>query len=364
MNLHIVPDNVFINKVYANLQEAGLVNNNKIVVRTQAKKLSYIRHDLPFAQAYTSQFDSLVGDTASYEKVFIHLFTPLLYRWVASHEFRQLNWAVWGVDLYNLPSVHTSLYEDLTLRQYVKRHWALNDFLYRTKVSLLHERFRNRAYAKVDQIVTWMKSEHDFALQHIPSLRAGYGFFFYENDMPYEALDEVMKEDLPPRHEGRPLYVLGNSSTPELNHLDAVGWMSAHDVKADLCIPLSYGDDHYARFLKRSLSFYKGGEVRFIDRYMPFREYLRFLYTADGLIMNNIRPQGYGNIFMMMYLRKKIFLNVRNLSLPDLNKEGLVWAPLTEMNALHKRDWAGNQAAVARLLAHDRLLKTYAQLFK
>jgi hypothetical protein len=364
MNLHIVPDNVFINKVWTNLREAGIADHNKMVVRTRERKLAYIHDDLPFAQAYTRQFDSLVGDTTAYEKVFIHLFTPLLYRWVAAHEFRQLNWMVWGVDLYNLPSVHAPLYENLTLGQYIRKHPSLNDFLYRAKVWVLHERFRSRAYSKVDHVLTWMKTEQEFARQHIPSLKADHSFFFYENDMPYEALDEILKEEVPARREGMPLYVLGNSSTPELNHLDAVTWMSAHDVKADLYVPVSYGNKDYARFLKKSLSFYKGGEVRFIDRYMSFKEYLRFLYQTDGLIMNNIRPQGYGNIFMMMYLGKKIFLNARNYSAPDLEEAGLTWAPITEINLAKERDWARNQDAVRRLLSHDRLLKTYAALFK
>jgi hypothetical protein len=35
---------------------------------------------------------------------------------------------------------------------------------------------------------------------------------------------------------------------------------------------------------------------------MAFEEYLNFLAASDGLIMNTVRPQGYGNILMMMYV--------------------------------------------------------------
>lgn len=363
MNLHIVPDNVFINKLYANLQELGIERNNKIVVRTNRKRLSYVRHDLPFGRPYTQHFDALIGDTASYEKVFIHLFTPLLYRWVATHEFRQLNWVVWGVDLYNLPSLHVALYEEQTLERYVKKHWWPRDLLYRVKVAMLHDRFLDRAYAKVDHVLTWMKSEYEFALQHVLSLRAGYEFFFYENDLPYAALDGAMDREIMQRNERRPLYVLGNSSTAELNHLDAVTWMHTQGVTADLCVPVSYGDSGYARFLKNNLTFYKGGGLHFVDRYMGFKEYLKFLNNADGLIMNNIRPQGYGNIFMMMYLRKKVFLNHKNFSLRDLDAAGLSWAALTEMTSKDDHDWERNSVAVSRLLSHDHLMKRYNELF-
>src|SRR5688500_16170488 len=291
MNLHIVPDNVFINKFYNNLQELGITGNNKFVVRTSNGSLRYLKHKLPFAPLYSGAFNELTGPTGTYRKVFIHQFTPLLYRWVATRQFRELNWMVWGSDLYNLPSVKTELYEPRTLRRYIKGKFSLYDFLYRAKVALLHEAFRRRAYQKVSHVLTWMKSEYDFALEHLPALKAGHQFFFYENDVPYQALDEVMKQPAPAHN--KELYILGNSSTAELNHRDGVAWLNEAGVKADLCVPVSYGDTRYSQFLKKNLSFYQGGDVRFVDHYMNFQEYLRFLYGTDGLIMNNIRPQGY-----------------------------------------------------------------------
>ncbi len=200
MNLHIVPDNVFINKFYENLHELGIAGNNRAVVRTNGKKLRYIKHDLPFAPLYSSAFEAMTGETGNYEKVFIHLFSPLLYRWVATRQFRELNWMVWGADLYNLPSVRTTLYEELTLRKYVTGTFSLDDFLYRTKVAILHQRFRDRAYTKVDNVLTWMTSEYDFAIQHLPALRARHQFFFYENDIHYQALDEMMAQTRAPAY--------------------------------------------------------------------------------------------------------------------------------------------------------------------
>jgi hypothetical protein len=272
-----------------------------------------------------------------------------------------LGWMVWGSDLYNLPSVKTELYEKQTARRYVKGKFSLYDFLYRAKVAILHEGFRTQAYKKIARVLTWMKSEYAFAVEHLPGLKADHVFFFYENEMPYRALDEVMLRPAPVND--KPLYILGNSSTPELNHLDAVAGMNEAGVKADLLVPVSYGDMRYARFLKTNLSFYRGGDVRFVDQYMNFPEYLQFLYGTDGLIMNNIRPQGYGNIFMMMYLGKKIFLNGKNLSIPELNGARLIWKPIAQMNTHTELNWKQNQAAVTNLLSHSSLLKIYGELF-
>lgn len=363
MNLHVVPDNVFINKFYDNLRELNLADRNKIVVRTNGDKLKSIRHDFPFATLYSSKFNAHVGDISRYKQVFIHQFTPLLFRWVVAHDFRKLNWMIWGADLYNLPFVSTDLYEPLTRDGYAEGRFSLQNFLYRAKVRVLHERYRKQAYAKVDSVLTWMKSEYDFAIRHIDTLKAAHAFFFYENDVPYQALDEITSAIPVTQRRRIPHFIVGNSATAELNHLDAVKLMADMGVKADLSMPLSYGDAAYTRFLKKSLGFYKGGGVRFMEEYMPFADYVKFLSSADGLIMNNIRPQGYGNILMMMYLGKQVYLNEKNLSIPELDRGGLVWKPIKELNGVDQPDWKVNRDGVTKQLSHELLLKTYAGLF-
>ena len=363
MNLHLVPDNVFINKFYENLCELDLAGRNKIVVRTNHNKLKSIRHDFPFAPLYSAGFDVITGDTSKYENVFIHQFTPLLLRWVATHDFRKLNWMVWGADVYNLPFIATELYEPLTQKGYAEGGFSLQDFLYRMKVKILHEKYRKQAYAKVDSVLTWMNSEYQFAIRHIENLNAAHAFFFYENEVPYEALDNMTRETSVSGVRSRPHYIVGNSATAELNHLDAVSLMQELGVKADLSIPLSYGDASYARFLKKSLRFYTGGEIRFMDQYLKFPQYVKFLSSADGLIMNNIRPQGYGNILMMMYMGKQVYLNEKNLSVPELVRGGLMWKPLKDINSNDRPDWKANKLAVTKQLSHELLLQTYADLF-
>jgi hypothetical protein len=79
--------------------------------------------------------------------------------------------------------------------------------------------------------------------------------------------------------------------------------------------------------------------------------------------MNNLRPQGYGNIFMMMYLGKKIFLNPDNLSIPELSRAGLVWQPISQMQDAGGVNWKNNNIAVSRLLSHSTLLEVYRKLF-
>jgi len=359
MNLHIVPDTTFINTFYDNLQELGLLNENKIIVRTNNKTLSAVKRDLFFSPLNSRSFMEYVGDTLQYKKVFVHYFTPLLYRWVAHHKFRELNWAVWGGDLYNLSSLDHICYEPLTKTNYVSRDSSLKKILYETKVWITQEPFRKKAYAKVNNILTWMQSEYQFALRHL-DVRANHQFFFYENQFPYERLDSIREK---PSYTKELSLIIGNSASPANNHLDVVRFLETHKVKANLLIPVSYGDSGYISFLRKNLS-YSYGNLEFVDRYMAFEEYLQFISAADALVMNTVRPQGYGNILMMLYMDKPVYFNEKNISLPDLTQNGISWRSIDDLPSLSKENAElSNKAAVVKLLSHERLLKAYKALF-
>jgi hypothetical protein len=204
-----------------------------------------------------------------------------------------------------------------------------------------------------------MNEEYQFAVNQL-SLNTSHKFFFYENQLPYGKLDALVK---PVKRSQKRSLVLGNSGSPANNHLDAVQFLEDNRIEADLVVPVSYGDQRYISFLKKRLKF-SYGKIEFIDRYMAFEEYLNLLAASDGLIMNTIRPQGYGNILMMMYIGKPVFFNSKNISLPDLNSAHLKWRPMESLKSIDTLDLdVSNKIAVIDLLSHDRLLKEYRTLF-
>lgn len=362
MNLHIVPDNKFIDTFCANLLELGVLQNNKVIVISD-KKPHYIERDLPHAPLYSSKFKTLTGDTGQYSAVYIHLFSPLMYRWVARNSFKELNWMVWGADLYQLSFIQIDLYEEITSEKYPTKNRSIRESAYLLKAWIINTRFRKKAYSKVKNILTWMKSEYTFAITNIPSLRASHKFFFYENTLPYQKLEEkVISNRDGPRV--LPSIIIGNSGHRVNNHLDAVEYIVRHNVKANLYIPVSYGDRDYINFLKQNLAGYANGKIEFVDEYMSFDKYLNFLRDADAFIMNSVRPLGYGNVLMMLYLGKAVFLNERNISLPDLKANGIVTNDWSDMNSiLDLKKSSQNKEAVVNLFSHDRLLGIYSELF-
>ncbi|HYF66865.1 MAG TPA: TDP-N-acetylfucosamine:lipid II N-acetylfucosaminyltransferase [Ohtaekwangia sp.] len=362
MNLHIVPDSKFSDTFCRNLQELGLIENNKIIVRTNQSRLRYITHDLPFSKMYSSAMDRFIGETKTYDRVFIHQFSPLMFRWVAKNTFRELNWMIWGGDLYNLPFVDFNAFEPLTKQNYIKTRKDTGHWLYLAKLYLTNMIFMKKAYSKVNNVLTWMKSEYEFAQQHIPSLNANYQFFFYENQIPYHKLDESDFRKNTTASLKRKILV-GNSGTATNNHLDAILSIEKSGIDADLYIPASYGDSTYINHLKRNASFYKKGSLVFMEKFMGFDEYFKFMKECDALVMNHIRPQGYGNIFMMMYLGKPVYLNPNNVSLNDLKDNGLKYLLLPDIKPIQSDLVVPNKEPLLELFSHEKLESRYRLLF-
>jgi dTDP-N-acetylfucosamine:lipid II N-acetylfucosaminyltransferase len=360
MNLHILPDSKFSDRFHTNLKELNLLDSNLFVVRSNERTLKFVRGDVPVAKLYSDEFSRLTGNTMNYEKVFIHQFTPLMYRWVATNNFKELHWCVWGADVYNLPGAAKMFYEPMTWNGFSRYTWV-TDVLYTIKLYATNMYYRKAAYAKVNSVLTWMKSEFEYVQRSLNIPAVQWNFFFYENDLPYEQLDQFTSRTS--SSEGSMKFILGNSGTDTNNHVDAVAQLAASGVQADLVIPVSYGSHDYVSFLKKSLSFYKNGSIEFLDRFLPFDDYLKMLMESDGLIMNHLRPQGYGNILMMMYLNKPVFLNPRNLSIADLDANGLKWIPIERIADAKKGVSLPNKEAVQNLLSHERLLETYRTLF-
>lgn len=363
MNLHIGVDNQFIQRVIDNVEEAGLSAQNKFIIRSR-KKPAYIKSDVPFASVDSATFQTLVGDTLQYESVIIHQFSPLMYRWVARNSFNKLCWAPWGTDLYDLPSMKFNLYEPITRREYVAGRINTGRLLFDIKYWITNAAFRRKAYSKVSQVYTWMQSEYEFAEQRIHELNAEHHFFFYENPVPYHELEKILQKDSPRKKENR-LLMIGNSATPSNNHMDIIHYLDKIGIKADLLIPCNYGEPAYTKYLKKASQGYRGGTIEFLEKRLDFHSYLKLIAKADGLVMNNIRPQGYGNIFMMLFLGKPVFLNPSNISNADLTRYGIPWNSTLDLGNF-KFDWTisdEERKSLTTLLSHERSIEVTRNLF-
>ena len=98
---------------------------------------------------------------------------------------------------------------------------------------------------------------------------------------------------------------------------------------------------------------------------MPLSDYATLLRSGDALIMNCIRPQGFGNIFIMMMSDKPVFFNNRNYSLQDLRDFGITCYTLEDVPKWFNENVRvpASKDSLINLLSQDRIDVVYKEMF-
>lgn len=183
----------------------------------------------------------------------------------------------------------------------------------------------------------------------------------------------VFKSTLDINHKGDNI-LIGNSATPENNHLEIFNQLKYfHSEERKLITILSYGDNAYGNKIIRE------GEKRFpneffaITEFLPIVEYGKILQSCSVAIMNHYRQQGIGNIFSLLWMGTKVFLNERNTlyhylkrigcivySVGEINEMNIeeILQPLNEIEAIH------NNRILTMELSTDRLVSNLNRYFE
>ena len=103
--------------------------------------------------------------------------------------------------------------------------------------------------------------------------------------------------------------LLGNSATETNQHKEALDMLSRFkNREIEIICPLSYGDTTYAsNIISYGVQIF-GNKFIPITKYMSTNEYCELLNSVDIAVFNHNRQQGTGNIEILAYLGKKIFL--------------------------------------------------------
>ena len=107
---------------------------------------------------------------------------------------------------------------------------------------------------------------------------------------------------------GHQTVLIGNSATRSNGHFEIIDLLKKYERKIIVYCPLSYGDELYR---KEVIEYGKNvlGEhfIPLVD-FMNKEEYVKFLAKCDVGIFNNNRQQAMGNINLLLYLGKKVYM--------------------------------------------------------
>lgn len=120
--------------------------------------------------------------------------------------------------------------------------------------------------------------------------------------------------------------LIGNSAAPTNNQLDIFRILAETGIPADskLIVPLSYGSPAYREKVIAEGQRLFGDQFEPITEFMGLDEYIELLSTCSSVIMNHLRQQGAGNLFITLYLGAKVYLDTSNPLFSEFKNMGLV----------------------------------------
>lgn len=254
-------------------------------------------------------------------KIFIHgLWEHRLNRLLCFvfWKLKDCHYAIWGADLYHYIEGDKS------------SPWYNKKEKYRRFIIKRFGFFIPVVYEEYDLAVEWYgatgKMLEPFMYVH-----------FYE---PYQ--------NLPLKPQGEIINIqVGNSATQSNHHKEAFHLLAKHPIeKLRIYAPISYGNEDYAREVKQLGKELFGENFKPLESYMPFKEYEAFLQSIDIAIFNQWEQQAMGNIFVLIALGKKVYINAGASHYEFLKQKGFrifdlasfSLDPISEEDALHNKN--------------------------
>lgn len=287
MNIHVIANCGFAEKFVWFIDEMYPYGTNIIYICDNYDKPKSIRSDnIVYIDNYKYIDFSKLN---SKDKLFIHgFYDASLVRFLYCHRFffskDQLVLIIWGADLYNARHILSKpgLHLKVRINEIIKR-----------KLVHYSNKFMTFACADYDLICDWYGAkgkQYDC---------------IYPTNANVDVLDKLKNN----KQTGDTVILLGNSATVTNQHVPALDQLSVFvNENIRIICPLSYGDMKYAD----EISDY--GNRLFGKKFVPIKEFLnvedysKLLNTVDIAVFYNNRQQATGNIEILAYLRKKIFI--------------------------------------------------------
>lgn len=116
--------------------------------------------------------------------------------------------------------------------------------------------------------------------------------------------------------------ILGNSRSPENNHIDIVDLLQTVEFKGKVIVPFSYGNNilYNDRLKKYILSL--SINIHLLEGFIRYDEYVMEISRCCAAIYNSFRQMALGNIFISLANGTKVYLSEKNPSYKWLKKLG------------------------------------------
>lgn len=333
--LHIVPDDKFIDCAIDLFDSTSVENRYVCLVDSIPYAFRYVKNITRVECIKTEEAEMLWNDF-SVDMFCFHTLDYSKYQYLLSiPKTKKILWLSWGYDLYAQcqdcpPVLNIPCFKPLTQKYvgykswktYIKEwlHFILHlessiRRLYKSKQSERRAiRLQRQVFERVDYISTVLPIEYDM-LRKNTGTRAQY--------FPFQYSSRKKTQDVPQMSKKADSILVGNSATMTNNHLDILSLLEQRGITNVIQMPLSYGDEYYAEYLKQVAASSKL-KINPILNFMEKEEYMSFLTHCKALVLGCVRQQALGNVLMMLSQGSKVFLYEDSIDYKYLKSAGLV----------------------------------------
>ncbi len=244
--------------------------------------------------------------------IFIHSLSLSFYRMLSlrSSVAKKIIWCVWGHDLYrrglrsisNVPCSERSL-----------------TILYRILFIAIFK-YRIRQFRAIGIGFKYDALEVRRLFNRIPIVATPYSIGYSVKDITnvFGSKADTEGKESPVR------IMIGHSAYSFLKHEEVLYRLKAYEDKnINIIIPLSYGDPSYAEYIEKTANRLYPGKVETIRNILSLNKYLNLLANIDIAIFEQEHQSALGNIILLLYLQKKVYLKRTGIVSQGLKFEGI-----------------------------------------
>lgn len=299
MNIHIIINEKFTQKFVEFISKYYPLKSNIFYI--YGDKNCFVRKEsqyVKFINLNIGDVDFSLADKPN-DKIFIHSFyDKKLLRFLFFNkqniDFSKVVFIAWGADIYND-------------RYFLSK--PVTNFKY------CCSRLLNRIYKHIKQsLMKKVKLYMTFACSDIDVINKYYGVNGIQFDCLYPSTVDILalaklKTAVLDKDQNIKRILLGNSASKTNQHIQALKILNRYSKEnIEIVCPLSYGNKDYAEEVIEFGKKLFNKKFKPIIDFMPPQDYANFLNSVDIAIFNNNRQEATGNIEILGYLGKKIYI--------------------------------------------------------
>lgn len=318
MILQVIFDDPFGNHVVEQFRDYTDVTRI-VLVTYNSKNIHDVRNfpDKDIIVYGTQEYKDLIAHLADYKAVIMHgLFSPIQYDIVRKLPASvKLAWVLWGAEIYTRRDVYTSHLAPIT--RFVYRLKQFKDVL------LNRRKKKNEVPMDVLKRVDFLMGS---SLELFEEVKAYIGSPNMKHlQYSYFTLERLIGDDLLDKTVNGCNILLGNSATPDNNHIDIMFLLKRIGIpsKIKIITPLSYTDIWIKCMISKLGSFLFNNRFYPLLEYMPRTEYNKLVQSCSVFIANHHRPNAFGNTLTALWLGARVYVSKDNVQTKFLQRLGL-----------------------------------------